>query len=170
MQAWVEEVRSGIQTVGSRTTAEDQKIWETRLEALLSLGTKAGGAVSSRPTRSLEGRRKRVKRGLVDIVGEAGKALFGIATQRDMTDIRRAVKAATKNTGIVFHKTEKMMTIINQTRKYVRENREDIQQLQQHQQALQTQLFEYGANLSRLALQVDRLTVARLVDNLITQL
>ena len=106
----------------------------------------------------------------MDIVGEAGKALFGIATQRDMTDVCRAVKAATKNTGIVFHKTEKMMTIINQTRKYVRENREDIQQLQQHQKALQTQLFEYGTNLSRLALQVDHLTKARLVDNLITQL
>ena len=163
-------MRSGIQTVGSRTTAEDQKIWETRLDALLSLGTKAGGAVPGRPTRSLEGRRKRVRRGLVDIVGEAGKALFGIATQRDMTDIRRAVKAATRNTGIVFHKTEKMMTIINQTRKYVRENREDIQQLQRHQQVLQTQLLEYGENLSQLDLQVDRLTVARLVDNLITQL
>ena len=98
MQAWVEEVRSGIQAVGSRMTAEDQKIWETRLEALFSLGSKADGAVLSRPMRSLEGRRKRVRRGLVDIVGKAGKALFGIATQRDMTDIRRAVKAATKNT------------------------------------------------------------------------
>ena len=38
MQAWVEEVHSGIQTVGSCMTAENQKIWETRLEALLSLG------------------------------------------------------------------------------------------------------------------------------------
>ena len=106
----------------------------------------------------------------MDIVGEAGKALFGEATQRDMTDICRAVKAVARDTGIVFHRTEKMMTIINQTQKYVRENREGIQQLQQHQQALQTQLFQSGANLSQLALQVDRLTVARLVDNLITQL
>ena len=62
------------------------------------------------------------------------------------------------------------MTIINQTRKYVHENREDIQQLQRHQQVLQTQLLEYDENLSQLDLQVDRLTVARLVDNLITQL
>ena len=106
MQAWVEEVRSGIQTVGSRTTAEDQKIWETRLEALLSFGPKAGGAVSSRPMRSLERRRRRVKRGLVDIIGEAGKAPFGIATQRDMTDIRCAVKAATKNTGMTDHQSD----------------------------------------------------------------
>ena len=170
MRAWVEEVRSGIQTVGSRTTAEDQKIWETRLEALLRLGTKASEAVPSRLTRSLEGRRRRVRRGLVDIVGEGGKALFGIATQRDLTEIRHAVKQATTNTGVVFHKTEKMMTIINQTRKYVGENRDDIQQLQRHQQALQTQLIEYGDHLSQLDLQVDRLTVARLVDNLITQL
>ena len=106
----------------------------------------------------------------MDIVGEAGKALFGVATQRDLTDIRRAVKQVTKYTGIVFHRMEKMMTVINQTRKYVSENREDIQQLQRHQQALQTQLLEYGENLSQLDLQVDRLTVARLVDNLITQL
>ena len=61
MRAWVEEVRSGIQTVGSRTTAENKKIWETRLEALLSLDVKAGGAVQSRPMGSLEGRRKRVR-------------------------------------------------------------------------------------------------------------
>ena len=62
------------------------------------------------------------------------------------------------------------MTIINQTRKYVRENREDIQQLQHYHQVLQTQLLEYGENLSQSDLQVDRLTVAGLVDNLITQL
>ena len=82
MQAWVEEVRAGIQTVGSRTTAEDQKIWETRLEALLRLTGKAGEAVLDRTSRSLERRRRRVKRGLVDIIGEAGKALFGVATQK----------------------------------------------------------------------------------------
>ena len=170
MRAWVEEVRAGIQTVGSRTTAEDQKIWETRLEALLRLTGKAGEAVLDRTSRSLERRRRRVKRGLVDIIGEAGKALFGVATQRDVTDIRRAVKQAEKDTAIVYHRTDKMLSVINQTRKYVRENRKDIEQLQQHQQALQTRLLEYGDHLSQLDIQVDRLTVARLIDNLIAQL
>ena len=141
MWAWVEKIRAGIQTVGSRTTAEDPKIWETRLEALLRLTTEAGEAVLDRTSRSLERRRRRVKRWLVDIIGEAGKALFGVATQRDVTDIRRAVKQAEKDTAIVFHKMDKMLSVINQTRKYVRENRKDIDQLQQHQQALQTRLL-----------------------------
>ena len=106
----------------------------------------------------------------MDIIGEAGKDIFAVATQRDLTDIRCAVKQATKNTGIVFHRMEKTMMVINQMQKYVRENREDIQQLQWHQPVLWTQLLEYGENLSQLDLQVDCLTVARLVDNLITQL
>ena len=131
---------------------------------------KAGEAVLDGTSRSLERRRGRVKRGLVDIIGEAGKALFGVATQGDVTDIRRAVKQAEKDTAIVFHKMDKMLSIINQTRKYVRENRKDIDQLQQHQQALQTRLLEYGDHLSQLDIQVDRLTVARLIDNLIAQL
>ena len=116
MWAWVEEVRAGIQTVGSRTTAEDQKIWETRQEALLHLTAEAGEAVLDQTSRSLERRRRRVKRGLVDIISEAGKALFGVATQRDVTDIRCAVKQAEKDTAIVFHKMDKMLSIINQTR------------------------------------------------------
>ena len=170
MRAWVEEVRAGIQTVGSRTTAKDQKTWETRLDALLRLVDEAGEAVLDRTSRSIERRRRRVKRGLVDIIGEAGKALFGVATQRDVTDIRRAVKQAEKDTAIVYHRMDKMLSVINQTRKYVRENRKDIEQLQQHQQALQTRLLEYGDHLSQLDIQVDRLTVARLIDNLIAQL
>ena len=92
-----------------------------------------------------------------------------VATQRDVTDIRRAVKQA-EDTAIVFHRMDKMLSIINQTPKYVRENREDINQLQQHQQALQTQRLEYGGHLSKLDIQVDCLTVARLIDNLIAQL
>ena len=170
MGAWVEEVRAGIQTVGSRTTAEDQKIWETRLDALLRLVHKAGEAVLGRTSRSIERRRRRVRRGLLDIVGEAGKALFGVATQRDVSDICRSVKQAEKDTAIVYHRMDKMLSVINQTRKYVRENRKDIEQLQQHQQALQTRLLEYGDHLSQLDIQVDRLTVARLIDNLIAQL
>ena len=161
---------AGIQTVGSCTTAENQKICETRLEALLRLTVEAGEAVLDRTSRSLERRRRRVKRGLVDIIGEAGKALFGVATQRDVTDISRAVKQAEKDTAIVYHRMDEMLSVINQTRKYVRENRKDIEQLQQHQQALQTRLLEYGDHLSQLDIQVDRLTVARLIDNLIAQL
>ena len=170
MRAWAAEVRAGIQTVGSRTTAEEERIWETRLDALLRLTRETGEAVLDRTSTSLERCQRRVKRGLVDIMGEAGKDIFAVATQRDLTDIRRALKQATKNTGIVFHRMEKTMMVINQMRKYVRENREDIQQLQRHQPVLQTQLLEYSENLSQLDLQVDHLTVARLVDNLITQL
>ena len=64
----------------------------------------------------MEGRRC-VRRGLVDIVDDAGKALFGIATQRDVSDIHRVVKQATRNMEVVFHRTDKMLSVMNQTRK-----------------------------------------------------
>ena len=48
MRAWAEEVRTGIQTVGSRTTAEEERIWETRLDALLRLTRETGEAVLER--------------------------------------------------------------------------------------------------------------------------
>ena len=38
IQAWFEEVRKGIQAVGSHVSAEDQHMWEARLQVLVHKG------------------------------------------------------------------------------------------------------------------------------------
>ena len=168
MQAWVDKVRDGIQAVGPHITAEDQRMWETRLQALTRHG-RVSESLLERPQRSVS-RPKRIKRALFGFVGETTKYLFGTATTEDLSELRRAVRQAVRNAGVIYHRTEAMVSVVNQTRRFVRENRDDILNLQQHQAVLRSQLHEYGEHLSELGKRVNRLVVARTIDGTITQL
>jgi len=170
MRAWVRQVEEGIQAVGPHVSAADQQVWAARLQALVRQRAQTTGIVNERLARSAPARHKRMKRGILDVVGDAAKYLFGVATSQDVKELKRAVRQAAKTKEIIFHRTEKMVSVINQTRRYVRENRHDIQDLQRHQTELQNQLRNYGDHLNELGKNVNRLLIARSVDNTIGQL
>ena len=96
--------------------------------------------------------------------------LFGTATTEDISELRQAVRQAAPTAGVIYHQTEKMVSLVNKTRRFVKENREDVHDLQRHQARLQDQLQEYGQHLMELGKRVNRLVVARTVDWTIAQL
>ena len=169
MQTWVNQVRKGIQVVGAHVTPEDQRTWEARLGVLERQGP-VPDTLLDRPLRSIRSRPKRTKRAPLGIIGEASKYLFGTATEEDISELKRAVRQAARAAGVIYHRTEKMVSVVNQTRRFVRENREDVLDLQRHQARLQEQLQEYGQHLSELGKNVNRLMVARTIDGTIAQL
>ena len=169
MQAWVEEVRKGIQTVGSHVSAEDQRMWEARLQVLVHKGL-VTNTLLDRPMRSLHSRPKRIRRAPFGFVGETSKYFFGTATTEDISELRRTVRQAVQKAAVIYHRTEAMVSVVNQTRRFVKENREDILDLQRHQATLRDQLHDYGEHLSELGKSVNRLVVARTIDGTISQL
>ena len=170
MRAWVSQVRDGIQAVGPHVTAADQRTWEARLRTLDLQAPRIMEPILDRPSRSLRVRSKRVKRGLLNIVGDISKTLFGTATDHDVSELRHIVAQTVDNDEVITHTIDKMVTVINQTRKYVKENRFDIQDLQKHQIALEKQLTNYGQHLSDLDIRVNKLAMARSIDGTITEL
>ena len=72
---------------------------------------------------------KREKRGLFDGVGKASQWLFGTATQQEVDDIRKEMQDVSLSNRHVSHKTDKLVTIVNQTRIEAAETRDKLNEL-----------------------------------------
>lgn len=71
----------------------------------------------------------RNKRGLFNIIGHIGSALFGFGTQSDIDELREVIKQNQDSTSKVIHSHNQLVTIVNATRVEMSENRDDINQL-----------------------------------------
>ena len=86
MQAWIHQIRRGIQSVGSKVSTQDQQNWRARLDAL-DLQQPVAGANHSRTFHPLPKRRQRISRGLLNLVGEVSKTLFGTTLESGIRDL-----------------------------------------------------------------------------------
>lgn len=169
MQAWIDQIRRGIQSVGSRVSEQDQQTWQARLDAL-DLQQPVVGANHSRSFRSLPKRRRRIRRGLLNLVGEVSKTLFGTASESDIRELRTALNKVSDGTAVLVHDHMRMLTVMNKTRKYVQENRFDIKDLQRHQKALDRQIMNFCDDVTQLSYRVSKLSLARSIDRVIEEL
>ena len=87
MQAWIDHIRQGIQSVGSKVSTQDQETWRALFD-ILDLQQPVVGANHSHPVHPLPKQRRRIKRGLLTVVGEVSKSLFGTATRKYVQEHR----------------------------------------------------------------------------------
>ena len=165
MQAWVDRVRRGMTAASGRVSAGDRLAWESRLSTLLLEGS-LGVEESLRDIPDAG----RPRRGLVDAIGSVSKFLFGVATSGDVTALRDVVGKAMNNDEVLSHDVKRLVTVANQTRKLVGQNRRDIRQLRQHEDALLTQVNRQGKKLSLLEHRVNSLSISRIIDRIIQKL
>lgn len=170
MQAWVNQLREVIRSVGSRISADDQKMWDARLSALILKASTELSTSYNRYPRSHLPRRKRTKRGLLDVFGRIGQVLFGLAMDDDVEDLKSVVAQAAAHEQVIIHEFDRMVTVINQTRKFVQENRFDIQDIQRQQKLLEEQFRKYSVHLNELDRKVNGLVIARTIDQTIREL
>lgn len=71
----------------------------------------------------------RNKRGLFNIIGDIGSALFGFGTQADIDELKEVIRQNQDYTSKVIHSHNQLVTIVNVTRVVVSENRYAINQL-----------------------------------------
>ena len=71
----------------------------------------------------------RRKRGLIDVGGDIGKALFGIATTEDVEEITKKVRTLTQTTKEVLHLEKEQASVMKASIKEVKANRRTINEL-----------------------------------------
>ena len=130
-QAWAGPLRASLRRAQAHTTVEDREIWEYRLANLdarrdLPVDVPPAPATVAAPT----GHGGRVKRGLLNFVGELSRVLFGTATSDEVHALQESIKRLQDGMTVLHHNTRVMVSIMNQTRRYVRENRLDLRAVQ----------------------------------------
>ena len=153
LQVWVGAIRSAIQQGYTWTDPEDRRVWEKRLRRLLTNGD------ARNVTRS--------RRGLIDVVGHLSKTLFGTATSRDINKVRRLINMLGNRQEEIVHHVTNLWTLVNKTRSYVRENREDIGTLQQQVRDVRLALSRHFSVLTK---EIKTVRFAQAVDRSLTEL
>ena len=120
---WADGIRQGIQKVPRLTTPEDREVWLDRMAALSA----KRDILLDVPTVVPTNRRRRARRGLFDFVGKLSKSLFGTATEDDIRVLSNFIRQNQQGINVLQHNVGKLISVGNQTRRYVRENRMDLQ-------------------------------------------
>ena len=68
----------------------------------------------------------RTKRSLLPFIGEGLSWLFGIVTGEDLSQIRHQISLLSRNQKQVIHVVEQTLSIVNESRVFVKENRQSI--------------------------------------------
>ena len=106
----------------------------------------------------------------INVVGDIGHQLFGLATDDEVDALKSEVDQAMKTVKVINHNQERLISIVNLTCQFTSENREDIRRLQGHVVQLSEHLRAVIGNIDmnrRLFLQIK---VARNFDHWIAAL
>lgn len=163
---WVSQVQEVVKRTGNRATDEDKRIWDKRLTAIrLTARNKEDADDVTIPTHH-----QRVRRGLFDVVGKTASWLFGTATEEEVDQIKKSLELVKNEQTITKHFQDQLLTVVNTTRRYVQENRLDIQNLAKHQELLE-EAIRYEIHAFRLTrMKLSWLKLARFIDSIIDEL
>lgn len=121
LAAWATNMKSTIDTNVDRCSLSMRQLWESRIASLTRDADIPFVLMKQRDPST------RVKRGLLDFVGEISKMAFGTATVADVREVAEAVAATRASQRILSHNQETLVSVLNQTRRFVQENRENQQ-------------------------------------------
>jgi hypothetical protein len=112
----------------------------------------------------------RKRRGLFNFVGVVAKSLFGVAMASDLDVLKQNVEAARKDTKEIYNNQQQLVTVFDQTKDMVNQNRFGIRELQTNVLNIYNIGVRNAAAVSLLSTRVDALTLAREIDVSIDQL
>ena len=113
---------------------------------------------------------RRVRWGLFDFVGRLSKTLFGTATHEDLLVLQEAVKQTQAGMAILHDNAKMMLSVMNQTRRYVRENRMDLRTVKQETVKLAALATANARRTAALEVHIGRLRIQRQVDLTLQQM
>ena len=74
----------------------------------------------------------RMRRGLLNFVGDISNKLFGTATEQEVEECRRYINAVSTSNRHVAHVVNNLVTVVNQTHDQVKQNRAHLQNLEKY--------------------------------------
>ena len=130
---------------------EETSFWIERLEAINKLHDIPDDSMDTVPLRTpANSGQRRDKRGLVDSIGHLSRFLFGTATTDEVQNLRELIDNTRGQTNALIHNMDAMASVMNQTRRFVRENRADISSLKYNMKQLLANLPYVQGNLSSI--------------------
>ena len=122
-----------------------REIWEQRIREIEStMTTVAPGDV-------------RVRRGLLDIIGDISNKLFGIATEQEVMESRVRIASVRKSNRRISHLVNKLVTIINQTHDQVKQNSKHIREFDQYIALVEREIHIIRVKMQGRVEEIDRL-------------
>jgi hypothetical protein len=97
----------------------------------------------------------RHKRSILGFLGPVFQTVFGLVTENEMQEYRRAIQENRHSQQRVTHKVNEMISIINQTNQYVQQNRGTINNLVNYTQALTSKLNHVITQSNTVLLRVN---------------
>lgn len=112
-------------------------------------------------------RTKRTKRAPFDFIGSLSRVLFGTATQAQIAALTKVVMDTQKGVLAMAHHNTEMISILNQTRMYIRENRFDINILQGETDLIIEQVNNILVRLQSFDRAIHKIHIRRRIDLLL---
>ena len=120
--------------------------------------------------RGKESSRSRRKRGILNLGGSLLNTLFGVATEGQLQKYSKAVQSLSQRTSAIMHVVPELMTVVNQSRMYVKENREQLRTLTGHQQVVEQYLQNMSNRLADMELRLGAAELRLEMDRVISAL
>ena len=112
-------------------------------------------------THRSQGPATRVKRGLLDIVGQISETLFGTATEEEVVALQSGLTEVARQEVTVFHNQLRLLSVINTTRRYLWQNRHNINLLINSSRHLNHALRNLSSFTNILARRIHTMWIAR---------
>lgn len=97
---------------------------------------------------------RRDKRGLLDAVGMLAHSLFGVATDGEIKEIQTATEKLSGDQAMLVHQMELLTTVVNRSRIYEEENREQVNELNRRFRRIQIFIPKLVSEVNYLTLLV----------------
>jgi hypothetical protein len=154
IRGWIQGLDVFLNRIRRLVDPQDQQQWKIQ-RAMIADRMRVGRTLLDGGRKEMDPVRmkQRAKRGLIDGIGMVGKFLFGIATSDDIEGVEKAVQKLARDTATIHHRETELLSVVNATRMYVRENREDIMTLEN----ITTKLFTLAGKTERHVQSVERI-------------
>ena len=170
-ETWTCTLEKGISRVGAHVSAPDREVWIHRMAALhLKREVPFDALPKHVPVANPTGHPRRLRRGLFNFVGKLSKSLFGTATQEDLQVLMDAIQQTRSGMEVLHHNTKEMLSILNQTRRYVGENRMDLRVVQQETTTLSALANANAQRTQALEVYMGQARIQRCVDLALQQM
>ena len=123
--SWINHVTQDLATLTAKRQAgqDDINAWEERLDAMRGNLNEFNNVDLVGPYIS------RTRRAPLDIIGSLSNLIFGMATQQQVDILTGANRESQGRIDALYHQGDNMISIMNQTRRYIQDNKMDIDEL-----------------------------------------
>lgn len=155
-------IEGALDHLNPQIHASEKEGWTARLQRI---------KMQLRPSFLHGGRHhRRVARGLFNFIGILSEHLFGTASEAEVRQTRQMIQKVNSNNQAVYHVVQELTTVVNQSRVYLQQNRDRINEVSKEVKTVEQLLNSMGVQYEGLRDHIEtnyhRHQAERLVEGL----